>query len=106
MNVRQAVIMKILIFYFADYSCPSLIIPEPHSLLVLDNDSYIYPPEINTSISYKCNAGGPINRRVDNYDLDSYEITCLEDNVFSTPEWPICTNSKFLVLPYKLMHFP
>ena len=79
----------------SDYACPSLIEPNMESKLIMDNDSYTYPPIIDSTVRYNCNAGGPFNRRVDNYELYSYELTCMEDNVFSRSEWPTCINSKY-----------
>ena len=83
-----------IIFMFLDYSCPALIPPPQGSLLVLDNTSYVYPPQINTTVTYTYHAGGPFNRLDYDFDSDNYTLTCLENNVFSSPIWPTCINSK------------
>ena len=47
----------------------------------------------NAKINYTCNAGGH-NAFVSNRWKDFYELTCQEDNNFSTPTWPTCVSSR------------
>ena len=44
------------------------------------------------NITYNCTSSGGFNRREDNFDLSNYTITCLENNTFTTPEWPKCAS--------------
>ena len=60
-------------------------------LLVWNPD---YPPAHNETVMYKCNAGPTYNRFVSDYSKYNYTLTCLPDNQFSTPEWPVCADCK------------
>ena len=41
-------------------------------------------------MKYYCDAGGEFNRFESDFDKNVYELTCLPENKFSTPEWPTC----------------
>ena len=74
-----------------------------------------YPPAHDEKITYKCNAGQPYNRHelvyichptlltnrfVSDFSLDTYELTCQRDNLFSTPNWPSCAHSRTMFWTY------
>ena len=44
-------------------------------------------------LTYKCATGGLHNRLTSDYNLDTYNLTCLPGNQFSTPTWPTCAAS-------------
>ena len=44
-------------------------------------------------LTYKCSAGGVHNRLTSDFNLDTYNLTCLPDNQFSNPAWPTCAAS-------------
>ena len=33
-------------------------------------------------------------RLVSDFFMDSYQLTCQRDNLFSTPDWPTCAHSE------------
>ena len=45
-------------------------------------------------LTYNCSAGGRHNRLVSDYNVNTYNLTCLPENQFSTPTWPTCVASK------------
>ena len=46
----------------------------------------------NATINYTCSAGGH-NAFVSNVYNNSYQLTCQDDNTFSSPTWPTCVSS-------------
>ena len=44
-------------------------------------------------LTYKCSAGGLHNRLTSDFNLDTYNLTCLPENRFSIPTWPTCAAS-------------
>ena len=46
----------------------------------------------NAAINYTCSAGGH-NAFVSNVFNNLYQLTCQENNTFSTPTWPTCVSS-------------
>ena len=46
----------------------------------------------NAAINYTCSAGGH-NAFVSNVWNNLYQLTCQENNTFSTPTWPTCVSS-------------
>ena len=54
------------------------------------------PPAHGETVWYRCNAGNSYNRLETDFSKTGYSLTCLEDNKFSTPSWPVCIDSKVL----------
>ena len=67
--------------------------PTQNNLTLQDWDDTTSMSDWNAKINYTCNAGGH-NAFVSNRWKDFYELTCQEDNTFSTPTWPTCVSSK------------
>ena len=67
--------------------------PSANNLTLEDWDSSSSMSDWNAKINYTCNAGGH-NAFVSNRWKDFYELTCQEDNNFSTPTWPTCVSSR------------
>ena len=57
---------------------------------------FIHPAfsEHGEKLTYNCSAGGRHNRLKSNYNVNTYNLTCLLENQFSTPNWPTCAASK------------
>ena len=66
--------------------------PAESKMLLMWNPDF--PPAHNESVLYKCNAGPTYNRFVSDYSKYNYTLTCLPDNQFSAPEWPVCADCK------------
>ena len=56
--------------------------------------SDIGPIANNTKVTYKCTQDGIYNKLENDFSMNTYQLTCLEDNTFSTPSWPNCKSSK------------
>ena len=56
--------------------------------------SDIQPIANNTKATYRCKQDGIFNKLEDDFDKNTYQLTCLADNTFSTPSWPNCKSSK------------
>ena len=58
----------------------------------------LYPPadtgSANTTITYRCKQTGVYNRWETNFNKNTYQLTCLPNNTFSTPAWPNCVSSR------------
>ena len=67
--------------------------PTQNNLTLQDWDATSSMSDWTAKINYTCNAGGH-NAFVSDRWKDFYELTCQEDNSFSTPTWPTCVSSK------------
>ena len=56
--------------------------------------SDIQPIANNTKATYRCKQDGIFNKLEDDFSKNTYQLTCLPDNTFSTPSWPNCKSSK------------
>ena len=56
--------------------------------------SDIGPIANNTKVTYRCKQDGIFNKLEDDFSKNTYQLTCLPDNTFSTPSWPNCKSSK------------
>ena len=63
-----------------------------------------YPPAHNSTVKYKCDAGGEFNRFESDFEQNVYNLTCLPDNKFSTPDWPTCIPRMLLTLAFSFQH--
>ena len=52
------------------------------------------PPAHDETVWYRCKAGNQYNRLETDFSKTGYALTCLKDNKFSTPAWPVCIDSK------------
>ena len=50
------------------------------------------PPAHDQTVLYKCDAGNSYNRFENDFNKWNYSLTCLQNNTFSTPSWPVCVD--------------
>ena len=82
--------------YFSPvHYCDTPPIPPAHHNLTSQPEGWDgqNPTAWGSNIKYKCSAGGE-NKRSDDYSKDDYQLTCQDNNTFTTPEWPTCVPSK------------
>ena len=66
--------------------------PPSASKLELSWDS-TDPPAHDETVWYRCKAGNKYNRLETDFSKTGYALTCLTDNKFSSPSWPVCIDS-------------
>ena len=91
--------------YFSSvHHCNTPPIPPAHHNLTSQPEGWDgqNPTTWGSKIYYKCSAGGK-NKRSDDYSKDEYELTCQDNNNFTTPEWPTCVPSK--IAKYLYIYF-
>ena len=52
------------------------------------------PPAHNSTVRYDCDAGTKYNRFTSDFTKNKYYLTCLEENTFSSPDWPTCADGE------------
>ena len=57
-------------------------------------------------LTYNCTAGGRHNRLKSDYNVNTYNLTCLPENQFSTPTWPTCAASKSQSEYFEPQYYP
>ena len=50
-----------------------------------------HPTPHGSIARYQCDAGSRWNRRIDNFDLTTHDVTCQEDGTW-TENWPTCAD--------------
>ena len=106
-NVSQ-IISKVsfLIFLSSGSKCVTPLLPPTRHNLVpvwdknnppgrLDNECLLTSVMSGhgSMLTYKCSTGGLHNRLTSDFNLDTYNLTCLPENRFSIPTWPTCAAS-------------
>ena len=70
--------------------------PAPNNLTLQGWEDLHSMSSWNTKINYTCSAGGH-NAFVSDRWRDFFELTCHENNSFTTPTWPTCVSSMIYI---------
>lgn len=98
---------RILIFLFFHYHlflgshCVSPPNPPAENNLLLQNYVATSPPSHGETLQYCCSAGG-LNKFEHDITQDCLSLTCLENNTFSSVNWPKCVADVYCPDPLTL----